>query len=106
LKRDGYKVLARNLRFQHGEIDLVVEDGATGQLAVVEVKSGVSEDPPPERHVNHVKRRKLISLARQMIKRFGLQDRSVRFDVVGVVWPADQKRPTRVTHHVDAFRSQ
>lgn len=105
LKRHGYKILARNLRNHSGEIDLVAQDKTTQQIAVVEVKSASSDTPPPERHVNYTKQRKLITLAKQMIKRHNLQDCSVRFDVIGIVWPANQKRPTRITHHIDAFRS-
>jgi len=39
------------------------------------------------------------------VRRYRLDDRPIRFDVVGVVWPDDAPKPTRVTHHVAAFEA-
>ena len=105
LKRHGYRILARNLRTPAGEIDLLAEDRDDDCIAVVEVKAGAGEHPPPEVHVNHRKRQQLVRLARQVVRRFKLDDRRVRFDVVGIVWPDGERRPTRLTHHVNAFRA-
>ncbi|MCC6580214.1 MAG: YraN family protein, partial [Phycisphaeraceae bacterium] len=45
LRRQGYRILARNLRFRFGEIDLLAmaPDGLT--VVVVEVKASRSENP-------------------------------------------------------------
>jgi len=105
LRRQGYRILARNRRTRLGEIDLVVEDSRAGHLVIVEVKSGTSEDPPPEVHLDHRKQRKLSALAAQLVNDLGLQDRLVRFDLVAVVWPESAFRPSRVTHYENAFES-
>lgn len=105
LRKHGHRILARNLRNRFGEIDIVVEDRKTRHIAIVEVKTTVSEDPPPEVHVNLRKQRKLTALAGQLVRRYHLENRVVRFDVVAIVWPEGTKRPARVTHHVGAFEA-
>ena len=62
---------------------------------MVEVKSGESDGVRPEVHVNPAKQRKLAALAAQLVRRYGLQSRTIRFDVVGVVWPAGARRAQR-----------
>lgn len=106
LRRTGYRILARNLRSGVGEIDILAEHRPTRTLALVEVKTTAGEDPPPETHVNPAKQRKLTALADHLIRRYRLQDRAIRFDVIGVVWPEEADRPTRLTHHEGAFEAQ
>lgn len=111
LRKRGYRILARNVNFSHGEIDLLVEAPDKKTIVVVEVKAAeVATDTPPaasrprpEVHVNHVKQRKLVSLAAQAVKRYRLHNRPVRFDVVGVDLP-EKKKPV-IRHHVGAFES-
>ena len=105
LRRAGYKILARNLRNRFGEIDLVVQPRRERTVVIVEVKAGTRDNPPPEAHVNRAKQAKLTALAGQLVRRYGLEDRPVRFDVVGVVWPEGASKPTRVTHHPGAFQA-
>ena len=93
LRRRGYRLLARNLRLRHGEVDLVAEDPTRGHLVIVEVKSGRAETPPPEVHLNARKQFKLTVLATQIIRRYRLQKRLVRFDLIVVVWPVGARRP-------------
>lgn len=96
-------MLARNLQTRLGEIDLVMEQLRSGAVVIVEVKAGSRDDPPPEQHVNTAKRRKLTALAADMVRRYRLEDRTVRFDVVAVVWPEGARKPTRLTHYENAF---
>jgi putative endonuclease len=105
LRRSGYRILGRNLRDRLGEIDLLAEHRASGTVCIVEVKAAVSEDPPPEVHVNRAKQRKLTILARSLVQRRGLADRPIRFDVIGVVWPEGAREPARLTHHEGAFEA-
>jgi putative endonuclease len=105
LRRNGYRLLARNLRSHFGEIDLLMEDRSNGQIVVVEVKAGSSDDPPPEVHLNHAKQRKLSTLAAALVQRYRLGERSIRFDLVAIVWPDGASKPTRLDHHVSAFES-
>ncbi len=106
LRRRGYRILGMNVRSRLGEIDILAVHRASRTVCVVEVKTTVSDDPPPEVHVNAAKQRKLTLLADQLVKRYRLQDRVIRFDVVGVVWPTGEKQPRRITHHEGAFEAQ
>ncbi len=106
LRQHGYRLLARNLRTPLGEIDLLAEDPALGHLVIVEVKAATSDAIPPERHVDHRKQAKLTTLGKQLLKRYRLQNRLIRFDVIGIVWPDGSPQPTRLTHHINAFESR
>lgn len=92
LAREGYSILARNVRIRRpeirGEIDLIALDRAA--LVFVEVKAGrIGAQRGPERPALAVGRRKQAKLRR--LARAWLAERpvlprfaSVRFDVVGM----------------------
>lgn len=88
LERRGFRILDRNLRTRQGEADLVCLDGET--LVIVEVKSGQDDpDHPPQVHVGRKKQRTLLALAEAEQKRRGMLGRSVRVDVIEVLWRED-----------------
>ena len=102
LQRAGYRILARNQWTRHGEIDLIAES-PEGAVVVVEVKTREGQaGPVPEARVGGGKRRKLIRLGRAYVKRAGLLDRPLRYDVIGVDL-IEGSQPV-VRHRVDAFR--
>lgn len=105
LKQTGHRILARNLRNRFGEVDLLAQPRRERTIVIVEVKAMRTDHPAPEQHVNAAKRAKLTALAGQIVRRFGYEDRPIRFDVVGVVWPDDAAQPTRITHHPGAFEA-
>ncbi len=88
LQAAGWRILARNARSRHGELDLVALDGFT--LVFVEVKAGrVGASRGPERPVLAIGPRKQLQVrrlaaafmaARRDLPRY---DR-IRFDAVGV----------------------
>ncbi|MEM9882865.1 MAG: YraN family protein [Planctomycetota bacterium] len=103
LKKNGYRVLARNLRSRHGEIDLVAAS-PDGAVVIVEVKAGGANPAfPPELHVTPAKQGKLVALAAAIARRHRLTQRRIRFDVVAVEFP-DVGPPT-LRHHTAAFES-
>jgi putative endonuclease len=77
----GYRILARNLRTQLGELDLVAED--KGVLVFVEVKGRSTEAfGGAVLAVDRRKQAKLVKLASQYLAQRHLSDRLCRFDVV------------------------
>jgi Holliday junction resolvase-like predicted endonuclease len=77
-------------------------------VVIVEVKArvGFGDTPLPEQHVNRAKQRKLAQLAAQLVKRYRLEDRPVRFDVIGVDLPdAGDRREPIIRHYEAAFES-
>ena len=88
LKRGGFRVLGRNVRLVNGELDLVVQQRATGLRVVVEVKAGRAHPTRrPAMRAGRAKRRKLASLTRTLAKLNGWAGQPLRIDVVEVVWP-------------------
>lgn len=103
LRREGYRVVARNYRARsgRGELDLAGWDGEF--LACVEVKTRKNADfGRPDIFVDGAKRRKLISAAHEFAKRRGVDSRRLRFDVVAVVL----SDPPQLDLQKNAFREQ
>jgi putative endonuclease len=100
LERAGLAVVARNVRFPEGELDLVCRDGDV--LVFVEVKSRrAAWGEGPEEAVSWAKRRRLVRLAQHYLKWRRPRVRGYRFDVVAVT--VDAAGPVRVRHLRGAF---
>jgi putative endonuclease len=96
----GYKIVARNYRPRRGrgEIDLIGWD--QDRLAFIEVKTRKDEDfGRPDQAVNHEKRRNLIRVAREYLRRADVAPECERFDVVSVVLES----PPRIELRKGAF---
>jgi len=103
LKRQGYRILARQQRLRSGEIDLVALDGQT--VVFVEVKTRRSRQKGgPGEAVERSKQRRLTRAATAYLKRHGLLDCPARFDVVAVTWPTGDDRP-HIEHFQHAFEA-
>lgn len=104
LKRLGYKIVARGVRSQWGELDLVAVDRRT--IVFVEVKTRQSHDAGhPVEAVDRVKQQRITRLALAFLKRRDLLEYPARFDVVAVTWPPTARRPT-IEHFPSAFEAQ
>lgn len=101
LKREGYSLLARNLRLGRGEIDIVARDGDT--IVFVEVKTlrTASDVFRPEDNVSHDKQRHLIAAAQRYMAQHPDPNAYYRFDVVSVVLP--ENSAPQITLFRDAF---
>ena len=108
LRRQGYRILARNCRNRFGEVDLLALAPDRRTLVLVEVKTRVGDQgPPPEWRVGRDKQRKLTALAAQLARRHRLTDRPWRFDVIGVdLHPRHTKQPPTIRHHPAAFEAR
>lgn len=101
LKKQGYRILARQYRNQFGEIDLIALDA--GRIVFVEVKTREStEAGQPHEAVNQAKQQKLTTIALAWLKKHGRLEAPARFDIVSVVWPEGQAEPT-IEHFQNAF---
>jgi len=81
----GYRIVARNLRTVHGEIDLLVRRRRT--YAAVEVKAR-ADHPAPERHVDAERLARLLRALRALAPHLRPAPRELRVDVVAVRWQA------------------
>lgn len=100
LRRKGYRILERNLRIGHGELDLIAQDGPT--LVFVEVKGRRTERFGGTSHaITPHKQRQLIKLALAYLAKQALSNCPCRFDVI-LVSEAAGLSP-QITHMENAF---
>lgn len=85
LKSQGYRIIATNVRFRCGELDIVAGDGET--LVFVEVRSTASADfGGPFATITGHKQRKLIRAASAYLSSLKTAPVFTRFDAVGITW--------------------
>jgi len=89
----GYAIVATNVRFPVGELDIVAWDGKT--LCFVEVRSArTPRFGPAAASVTPVKQRRLIRAAQWYLQRLRRQPDAVRFDVVAIDGDPTVSAPT------------
>lgn len=103
LQQKGYRLLARNLCNRFGEIDLIALTPGGKTTVIVEVKTAEAPDARPELRVDPNKQRRLVALAAQVVRRYKLREKPVRFDVVAVNLLPDSEPIIR--HYEAAFES-
>jgi putative endonuclease len=102
LRKQGYRILARQSRSLIGEIDLIALDGKT--IVFVEVKTRSSHVAGhPVEAVDARKQRQLTRAALAWLKRRHLLEHSARFDVVAVTWQPGA--PAQIEHFKNAFEA-
>ena len=103
LRRNGYTIVARNLRMRHGiaELDLVGWDGQV--LAFIEVKTRTSEQfGAPESAVGAVQRQRIAHAAQFYMRRLKQKAINYRFDIVSVNWEPQEGYRLKIIK--DAFK--
>ena len=83
LTHQGYRIIERNFRCRHGEIDLIAEDA--NDLIFIEVKTRRgSAYGLPEEAVTPRKQQKIVQVATYYLDLHACSERSWRIDVVAV----------------------
>lgn len=111
LKKKGFRILKRNFRASHNEIDIIAENKDT--LVFVEVKTRTSaptgaEFGTPAEAVTYSKQKRTIAAARAYLCKSGY-DKQIRFDVIEVYLERTPRFAIRsltvksLEHIVDAF---
>lgn len=84
LEEHGYEILEYNFYSRHGEIDIIAKHGE--YLVFVEVKYRDNDKKgDPLEAISMQKQRTISKCALYYLKKNGMQDVSVRFDVVGIL---------------------
>jgi putative endonuclease len=91
----GIRVLDRNWRCRHGELDLVARDGDAIVFCEVKTRRGTGYGHPVEA-VTAAKQRRLRILAQRWLDAHDHHAPDLRFDVIGVL--VRPGRPALVTH--------
>lgn len=93
LRRQGYTILATNVRYPVGELDVVAREDTV--LCFVEVRSSASTQfGHPVESITPAKQRRLIRAARWYLQRHPAACADIRFDVVTVVVDSATGTPT------------
>ena len=101
LAKKGYKILVRNFRFQHHEIDIVSE--FQDLIVVTEVKARSYDTLiEPQEAVNKRKIKSIVQTA-DFFMTDNQIDKEVRFDIITVI--PDKTGALQITHIEDAFQS-
>lgn len=100
LEKRGYRIIEKNYRTKHGEIDIIAREEDT--VVFVEVKARRNNRfGNPKRAVTTEKQRKISMVALQYLKTTGQLKARARFDVVAVHPSADGERVEVVTNAFD-----
>ncbi|HBG42849.1 MAG TPA: YraN family protein [Porphyromonadaceae bacterium] len=98
LQSKGYRILDRNWRSGHYEIDIIARDGDF--IVFVEVKTRSSlQWGNPEDFIDNRRMRRMIQATERYLL-FKEIDNPARFDVIGVLWDGHS---FKLDHIVDAF---
>ncbi len=101
LLKSGYKILARNFRFQKAEIDIISEKDDF--IIVCEVKARSTDVfNLPQEAVNKKKIRLLVNAADHYLQESNI-NKEVRFDIISVL--PDKKGNLSIEHIVNAFEA-
>lgn len=93
LTRRGHRILARNWRTRSGEIDIIAA-APDGTIVFCEVKTRLGEEHgTPLEAVDEAKQRQVMRVADDYIRRWRLERRPVRFDIIGITWPPGRRKP-------------
>ena len=80
----GYQIVARNVRFKAGEIDIIAKDGSI--LCFIEVRSREnSRFLNPKASVHQLKQKKIIKAASLYLQKHYLRFPICRFDVISII---------------------
>ena len=92
LRKQGYRIVARNFSSFSGEIDLVGWDRDI--LCFVEVKTRTTEEHGrPEAAVNAFKQRQILNTARDFLRQANLHPVNIRFDIVSIRYSEERDAP-------------
>ena len=88
LKRNGYRILDRNYRAGHHEIDLIARERRTGMTVFVEVKTRTPGSFGRPMEAVHASKQRFLRLAAEnWLMRNGGMEQNARFDVIEVMLP-------------------
>lgn len=104
LKKNGYKIIGKNLHFSHNEIDIVAENKEYIVFAEVKTRSSRYDSPygVPSAAVTRTKQTHLIEAANAYLREKKPQ-KQPRMDVLEVWIDKKSKKVVNINHIEDAF---
>jgi putative endonuclease len=103
LKKQGFRIIARQYRNGFGEVDIIAQDGKV--IVFVEVKTrSTTSDGQPFEAVDLRKQEKITRIALAWLKKYDRLNQSARFDIVSILWPDERSEP-QIQHFRNAYEA-
>ena len=103
LEMKGLRIVERNWRMGHLEVDIIAEDKKNIVFAEVKARTSTFGDKMPEQYVDDLKQRRLVAAANAYIKTKCITDKQARFDIIGLVINPETQEITYRCHLENAF---
>ena len=105
LEKKGFRIVERNWRMGHLEVDLIAESKKEIVFAEVKARTTTFGDIRPEEYVDENKKRRMIAAANAYIK-YRQIDQTPRFDIIGILVNPETQEITYKNHLENAFLPQ
>ena len=102
LKKKGYRVIEKNWRMGHLEVDLIAENKKDIIFVEVKARTTTFGNKMPEEYVDTLKRKRIIAAANAYIK-YKQIEKNPRFDIIGVLIEPRTNNITYSNHIENAF---
>jgi len=102
LEQKGFRVKEHNWRLGHLEIDLIAESKTEVVFAEVKARSTMFGAIRPEEYVDEAKRHRM-TVAGNAYMKMKKSDKSLRFDIIGLLIDPDSMEVTYRNHMENAF---
>ena len=102
LKRKGYRVIEKNWRMGHLEVDLIAENKKDIIFVEVKARTTTFGNKMPEEYVDTLKRKRIIAAANAYIK-YKQIEKNPRFDIIGILIEPQTNNITYSNHIENAF---
>lgn len=102
LTQKGLKIRERNWRLGHLEMDIIAEDRQTIVFSEVKTRTTLFGDKTPAAYVDEAKKRHIVAAANAYVKHHRIE-KSVRFDIIGILLHPETHEVLELTHYENAF---
>ena len=105
LEKKGFRILERNWRMGHLELDLIAENRKEIVFAEVKARTSAFGNKMPEEYVDEIKRKHMVAAANAYIKYHKIE-KQPRFDIIGIIIDSQTNEITYKNHLENAFLPQ
>ena len=105
LEKKGFRIVERNWRMGHLEVDLIAESRTEIVFAEVKARTTKFGNKMPEEFVDETKRKRMVAAANAYIK-YRKIEKNPRFDIIGILVNAETQEITYRNHMENAFQPQ
>ena len=97
LEKKGFRIIERNWRMRHLEVDLIAENKKEIVFAEVKARTTTYGDKLPEEYVDEMKKRRILAAANAYIK-YKHIEKNPRLDIIGILVDPNTKEITYRCH--------